>query len=172
MQGKRIAWSAMLGRRRMPGDKFRRPAQFQPSSSQRWHVKGLADMASSVRAIRVLVENRAARGEIHHRGESYESHGPPQNPSSKLGFRRNHEVSVYLSALDERPSALGCKKLPESQQSGQPVASPRFQTRLGARKKPFGARDAPKPRLQARGRRDRGARRGAPGTSARECRQR
>src|SRR6266478_2828870 len=64
MQREEIACRHVLRQRRIPGDDLRCAAEVQPCSRQRRHMQRLADMAGSIGPIRVLVEERTARGEV------------------------------------------------------------------------------------------------------------
>jgi len=65
----------MLRQRRMPSDKFGRAAQVQPGRCQDRHMQHLADMAGGIGTVRVLVEERAARGKIEQRSARQERYG-------------------------------------------------------------------------------------------------
>jgi len=56
MQGKRIAWAGVLRQRRKPGNDLRGAAEVQPGRRQRRHMESLADMASVIGPLRVLME--------------------------------------------------------------------------------------------------------------------
>jgi hypothetical protein len=55
----------MLGERKKPCDKLDAVAQLKPGSCQRGHVQRLADMASRVRPVGVLVKETARRKKQH-----------------------------------------------------------------------------------------------------------
>jgi hypothetical protein len=70
MQRKRIAWRGVPRQRRKPSDDLRVAAEVYPGRSQHRHMQRLADMASRIRPIRMLVKERAACREIEQRNAS------------------------------------------------------------------------------------------------------
>ena len=112
MQRKGIAWRCVLRQRRIPGHDLRRADKVKPGGRQRRHVQRLADMAGVLRPIRMLVEERSARGEIEQRGASHQRQRVARNRSSENGFLRMHLSTFYRSILDGRTSRLVANKSP------------------------------------------------------------
>ena len=68
MQRNGIARRNVWGKRGKSGDQLGSGDEVQSSRGQRGHVQRLADMASGFRAIRMAVEDAAARREIQQHG--------------------------------------------------------------------------------------------------------
>src|SRR5216684_4254839 len=100
MQRKGIAWRCVLRQRRKPRDHLRRADEIQPGSRQRRHVQRLADMASVLRSIRMLVEERAARDKIEQCGASQQRQRAARSPSPENCFLQIHLSTLYLTTLD------------------------------------------------------------------------
>jgi hypothetical protein len=64
MQRKGIEWRNIVRERSVPGDLPRFRDQIESRGRQRRHVQRLANVASSVRAASVLMDERAASREI------------------------------------------------------------------------------------------------------------
>jgi len=64
MKRERIEWGSILRKNSMPGDLPRFRNQIQGRSGQRRHVQRLANVAGSLRATGVLVNENAASREI------------------------------------------------------------------------------------------------------------
>ena len=86
MQGKRIARRRMLRERRIAGDELGRADKIQVRRGQCRHMQRLANVASGIGTIRVMVQERAARSEIQYRrkGQQRQSavHGGPSENGS------------------------------------------------------------------------------------------
>ena len=106
MQRKRIARRCVLRQRRIPDNDLRRAGEVQPGSFQRGHVQRLTDMAGGVGPIRMLVEERAARGKIQQRGASQQRQSAAHNRSPENGYPPVHKRHFELSTLDEWKSQL------------------------------------------------------------------
>lgn len=71
MQRKRVAWRIVSRERRIAGDEFGHANKIEARRGQRRHVQRLANVACGVvGTIRVVVQERAARGKVQHRGKS------------------------------------------------------------------------------------------------------
>ncbi len=104
----------MVRQRRKPGDNLKRVGKIQPGSRQRRHVQRLADMAGRIGPIRMLVEERTARGKIDQRRTSYQRQraahlASPENRSPQI-----HLSTLYRSTLDVRTSGLVANKTPQT----------------------------------------------------------
>ena len=84
----------MLRQRRKPRDHLRRADEIQPGSRQRRHVQRLADMAGRIGPIRMLVEERTARGKIDQRRTSYQ-----RQRAAHLASPENRSPQIHLSTL-------------------------------------------------------------------------
>jgi hypothetical protein len=109
MQGKRIAGCSVLRQRRIPANDPWGAAEVQPGRRQRRHVQRLADMASGIGPIGVLVEERSARSEIQQCSASQQGQRATYNRSSENGFPRIHLPTLYLSTFDVRKPRLVAK---------------------------------------------------------------
>jgi hypothetical protein len=106
VQREGIAWRCVMRQRRIPGYDLRRANKIQPGSRQRRHVQRLADMASSIGPIRMLVEKRSARSKIEQRGASQQRQRAAHNCSPENRSLRIHLSTLYLSILDEPATRL------------------------------------------------------------------
>src|ERR1700736_4350055 len=111
MQRKGIARRCMLRQRRKPGDDLRPADKIQPGRRQGGHVQRLADMAGGVGPIRMLVEERAARGKIKQRDASQQCQRAAHSSSFENSSLRIHLSTLYLSTFDVRKPRLVAKKL-------------------------------------------------------------
>ena len=90
MQGKRIAWAGVLRYRRKPGNDLGSAAEVQPGRCQRRHVQRLADMASVIGPLRVLMEERSARRKIAQCNASQQRQQAARDRSPENGSLRMH----------------------------------------------------------------------------------
>jgi hypothetical protein len=67
MQRNGIRWDRVFWEGRMPCDLLRLRNQVEAGSGQGGHVQRLANVASRLRPIRMVVEKRAARGKVEQR---------------------------------------------------------------------------------------------------------
>ena len=68
VQRKRIARRSVLRERKISGDQFGCRDEIESCRGQHGHMQRLADVASRIRAIRMLVEEAAARREVQQNG--------------------------------------------------------------------------------------------------------
>ena len=97
MQRKRIAWSRMLRKRKIPRDNFRRADEVERCRRQRRHVQRLANMAGGIGSFRVFVKETAARGKVQQRSASQQGECPPHNRPSKNGSKPIHRPEFTLA---------------------------------------------------------------------------
>ena len=101
MQRKRIARSCRQRLREIPGDDYGRAIEVQSSCCQRGHVQRLANMARSVRTLRVLMEQGAAKSKKQQRcAGQCGSRSANQRPSKGVF------VAAHLEQLDYTVSTL------------------------------------------------------------------
>jgi hypothetical protein len=112
MQRKGIASRCVLRQRRKPRNHLRCADEIQPGSRQRRHVQRLADMASVLGSIRMLVEERAARDKIEQCGASQQRQRAAPNISSENSSMQIHVFTLYLSTFDVRKPRLVANRHP------------------------------------------------------------
>ncbi len=106
IERKRISWRRVLRQRGIPGDDLRRADEVEPGSCQRGQVQRLANVASRIGPVRVLVEERTARGKKEQRGTGQHRQRAAYNCSPENGFLRLHLSTLYCSTLDSGLSGL------------------------------------------------------------------
>lgn len=106
MQRKRIAWAGVLRYRRKPGNDLGSVAEVQPGRCQRRHVQRLADMASVIGPLCVLMEERSARRKINQCNASQQRQRTAQRSSPEIGFPQSHLSTLNLSTLDGRTTRM------------------------------------------------------------------
>ena len=93
MQGKGIAWAGVLRHRRKPGNDLRSAAEVQSGHFQRRHVQRLADMASVIGPLCVLMEERSARRKIQQRNAGHQRERTARDRSPESGSPRMHRAT-------------------------------------------------------------------------------
>jgi len=83
MQRERIAWRNVLRKRKIAGDELRCTNKIKARRGQGRHVQRLANVASGVGTIRVMVQERAARRKVQQRGKSQQRQCPVEARSSE-----------------------------------------------------------------------------------------
>ena len=83
MQRKWIAWRNVLRERKIARDELRCANKIQTRRGQGRHVQRLANVTSGVGTIRVMVQERAARGKVQQRGKSQQRQCPGETRSSE-----------------------------------------------------------------------------------------
>jgi hypothetical protein len=84
VQREGIAWRSVLRERSISGDQLGSGNEVERGRGQHGHVQRLADVASSFRAARMMVEQAAARRKIQQNGASQDRQrpmrdGPPED---------------------------------------------------------------------------------------------
>ena len=78
MESKGIGWGRRFRKGGVPPDLLRFGNQFDRRGSQRGHVQRLADVAGGLRPAGVVMQERAARGEIQQRYAAEYGQGAPK----------------------------------------------------------------------------------------------
>lgn len=94
MQCKWIAWSIVLRQRRKAGDELRRANKIRAGLGQRRHMQRLANVASGVGTIRVMVKERAARAKVQQRHKGQQRQCASQTRSSEDASRGMHLATL------------------------------------------------------------------------------
>ena len=102
MQGKGIARSRMVRERRVPGDRLRFGNQVEWRSRQRRQMQRLANVASRVRTIRMLVQQSAARREKQQRGACKQRQHTAKRYTSSFGPHHSHDSTCHRSTFQLR----------------------------------------------------------------------
>ena len=97
----------MLRERRISCDQLRSDNQVKRSGSQHGHVQRLANVASRLRPMGMLVEQASACCEIQQHGASQHRQRPARVPRSENGLTRLHESPYKPSTLDAEAQRLG-----------------------------------------------------------------
>jgi hypothetical protein len=100
IERKRISWRRVLWQRGVPGDDLRCADEVQPGSRQRVQVQRLANVASRIGPVGMLVEERAARRKKEQRGACENRQRAAYSGSPENGFLRLHLSTLYCSTLD------------------------------------------------------------------------
>jgi len=110
MQRKRIARRSMLRERRISCDQLGDNDEVECRRGQHRHVQRLADVASGLRTIGVLVKQAPARREIQQHGASQHGHRPAHACPSENSPAQLHDLSVSVTPLTRQP-AEGVQKV-------------------------------------------------------------
>jgi hypothetical protein len=86
--------------RSKPGDQLGSGNEVKRSSGQHRHVQRLADVASSFRPARMMVEQAAARCKVQQNGASHDRQRPMRDGPSEDSPTRMHKAPNQPSTLD------------------------------------------------------------------------
>jgi hypothetical protein len=102
MQGKGIACSRVVRERRVPGDWLRFRDQVEWRSRQRRQMQRLANVASRIRTICMLVQQSATRREKKQRGACKQRQRPANGYTSSFGPHHSHGSTSHRSTFHSR----------------------------------------------------------------------
>ena len=108
MQRNGIRWNCVFRERRMPSNLLCFRNQIQACSRQSGHVQRLADVASRLRPIGMVVEKRAARSKVEQRHAAQDGQRAPRIPMPEDRPVRVHTLTPFSvpAWTDEDPSWL------------------------------------------------------------------
>jgi hypothetical protein len=93
MERKGIQLGDMPGQHRVPGNLLSVRNQVQAGGCQGGHVQRLANVASRLRPIRMVVEKRAARGKVEQRHATQNCQRAPRTPVPEDRYPRVHTLT-------------------------------------------------------------------------------
>ncbi len=110
MERKGTRLSDMLRKRRMPGNLLRFRDQVQARGGQRGHVQRLANVASGLRTIRVVVEKCAASGKVQQRNAAHNRQRPPCATTPEDKSLQVHTPTPRVYHLRRTHPPVGCSR--------------------------------------------------------------
>jgi len=105
MQGKGIACSRVVRERRVPGNRLRFRNQVEWRGRQRRQMQRLANVASRIRTICMLVQQSATRREKQQRGACKQRQRPANGYTSSFGPHHSHNSTFHRNTF--RPRCVG-----------------------------------------------------------------
>jgi hypothetical protein len=93
MEGNGIRWDCVFRERRVPRHLLDFGNQVQAGGCQRGHMQRLANVASRLRPIRMVVEKRAARGKVQQRHATQNRQCAPRSPMPENRSLRVHTLT-------------------------------------------------------------------------------